>query len=52
MRNAFWGMSPVGVKGTYDRHTYQPEMLQAYERLAALIEAIVNPQPNVVPLHG
>ena len=39
-----------GVQGTYDRHRYQDEMRLAYERLAALIEQIVDPQPNVVAM--
>jgi hypothetical protein len=41
-----------GVRGVYDRHRYQDEMLHAYERLASLIERIVDPQANVVPLAG
>jgi integrase len=41
-----------GVQGTYDRHKYQAEMLQAYEKLAVLIANIVNPRENVVPLHA
>ena len=43
-----------GVRGTYDRHQYQAEMLHAYEALAAQIARIVDPQPNVVamPQHG
>jgi integrase len=41
-----------GVRGTYDRHRYQTEMLAAYEALAAQIERIVAPQPNIVPLRG
>ena len=39
-----------GVKGVYDRHRYHPEMLRAYEALAAQIERIVNPQASVVAL--
>ena len=39
-----------GVRGTYDRHQYQAEMLHAYEALAAQIERIVDPQPNVVAM--
>jgi integrase len=39
-----------GVRGTYDRHQYQAEMLHAFEALAALLERIVAPQPNVVSL--
>ena len=42
-----------GVRGTYDRHRYQTEMLHAYEALAAQIERIVDPQqPNVVTLRS
>jgi integrase len=37
-----------GVRGIYDRHRYQKEMLDAYEALAAQIEHIVHPQENVV----
>jgi len=39
-----------GVRGIYDRHRYQAEMLSAYEALAAQIERIVHPQANVVAL--
>jgi integrase len=42
----------AGVRGTYDRHQYQAEMLRAYEMLAAQIERIVNQQENVVLLRG
>ena len=41
-----------GVRGVYDRHQYREEMLLAYEKLAALIAQIVDPQPNVVPIRG
>ena len=40
----------AGVRGTYDRHTFYPEMERAYEALAAQIERIVHPQDNVVEL--
>jgi integrase len=40
----------AGVEGTYDRHHYRLEMRAAYEALAAQIQRIVNPQPNVIPL--
>jgi integrase len=36
-----------GVEGVYDRHSYRDEMLNAYERLAAVIGQIVEPQANV-----
>jgi integrase len=39
-----------GVRGLYDRHRYISEMLNAFERLAALIETIVRQEPNVVSL--
>lgn len=39
-----------GVEGVYNRHDYGPEMCIAYEKLAALIQQIINPQPNVVAL--
>ena len=41
-----------GVRGVYDRHRYREEMLLAYEKLAALIGQIVDPQPNVVSIRG
>jgi integrase len=40
-----------GVRGVYDRHKYLEEMRHAYEMLAALIQRIIDPQQNVVPLH-
>jgi integrase len=46
------GHSLGGVRGTYDRHRYIDEMRNAYERLASLIEAIVDPQENVITLQG
>jgi hypothetical protein len=39
-----------GIRGVYDRHSFREEKLQAFEALAALIERIVEPQPNVKPL--
>ena len=39
-----------GVRGTYDRHRYIEEMRVAFEKLSALIETIVRPQPNVLPM--
>jgi integrase len=39
-----------GVQGVYDRHGYYDEKRLAYEKLATLIETIVNPQPNVVAM--
>jgi integrase len=37
-----------GVRGIYDKHTFHAEMLAAYEKLATLIENIVNPDERVV----
>jgi integrase len=39
-----------GVRGVYDRYAYRNEMLVAFEKLAAQIERIVNPQQNVVAM--
>ena len=39
-----------GVEGVYNQYKYRPEMLFAYEKLAALIASIVDPQPNVVAM--
>jgi integrase len=39
-----------GVRGVYDRHEFHAEKLRAYEALAAQIERIVSPVPNVVAL--
>lgn len=41
-----------GVRGVYDRHSYEAEKREALERLAAQINRIINPQDNVVPLHA
>jgi integrase len=38
-----------GVRGVYDRHSYEAEKRDALARLAALLERILNPAPNVVP---
>lgn len=39
-----------GVRGVYDRYEYIKEKREAYEAVAGLIERIIYPQPNVVPL--
>jgi integrase len=40
-----------GVRGTYDRHSYETEKRDALDRLAALVERILHPAPaNVVQL--
>jgi integrase len=38
----------AGVEGTYDRHSYADEKRDALERLAAMIERILNPLPAKV----
>src|ERR1700730_8410095 len=41
----------AGVEGTYDRHSYADEKRNALEKLAEMIERILNPLPsNVEPL--
>jgi integrase len=37
-----------GVEGTYDRHSYADEKRDALEKLAAMIERILNPPPSNV----
>jgi integrase len=41
-----------GVRATYDRHAFAVEKRIAFEKLGTLIEHIVNPQPNVVPMRA
>jgi integrase len=42
-----------GIRGVYDHHDYQAEMLHAFEKLAAQIDRIINPPGNnVVALGG
>ena len=38
----------VGVEGTYDRHSYADEKRDALEKLAAIIERIVDLTPSSV----
>jgi integrase len=44
------GQVILGVRGVYDRHDYHAEKRAAFEALAARLDLILNPQPNVVPL--
>jgi integrase len=39
-----------GVEGTYDRYAYLKEKSDALTKLAALIDGIINPRDNVVPM--
>jgi len=41
-----------GVRGVYDRHSYRAEMAHAYEALAAQLNRIIDPQPNILPMRG
>lgn len=41
-----------GIRGIYDRHAYYDEKKHAFEVLAAQIDRIVNPSPNVIPLRN
>lgn len=40
----------TGVRGVYDRYNYRDEKREALERLAALVERILNPGANVAEL--
>lgn len=44
------GHAIPGVRGVYDRHEYRDEKTHAFEALAAIVDHIVNPQPNIVAL--
>jgi integrase len=44
------GHAIAGVEGVYDRHSYRDEKADALRKLAALIDGIVHPRDNVVPL--
>jgi hypothetical protein len=39
-----------GVRGVYDRHAYREEKRNAFDALAAQVDRILNPQPNVIAL--
>jgi integrase len=42
----------AGVEGTYDRHSYEDEKRDALEKLAVIIERILNPLPSNVETFG
>lgn len=44
------GHAIAGVEGVYDRHSYFDEKADALVRLAALIERVLEPASNVVPI--
>jgi Arm DNA-binding domain/Phage integrase family len=39
-----------GVRSVYDRHSYLDEKRRAFEALAAHVDRVINPSPNVVPM--
>lgn len=44
------GHTIAGVEGIYDRHHYDAEKAAALAKLAALIDGIVDPRDNVLPI--
>jgi hypothetical protein len=44
------GHAIKGVEGIYDRHEYLDEKSAALAKLANLIDGIVHPRANVVPI--
>jgi hypothetical protein len=46
------GHEITGVAGVYNRSSYERDKRKAFEILAAAIERILNPQPNVVPMRA
>jgi integrase len=42
----------AGVEGTYDRHSYADEKREALEKLAAMIDRVLNPLPSNVETIG
>jgi hypothetical protein len=38
------------IQRTYNRHDYIEEKREAFEKLACLVNPIVSPDPNVLPL--
>ena len=44
------GHTIAGVEGIYDRHRYDAEKAVALNKLAALIDGIVNPRDNVMSM--
>jgi integrase len=43
------GHAIPGVRSVYDRHHYEIEKRHALEQLAAVVDRILDPKPNVVP---
>jgi hypothetical protein len=40
----------AGVEGVYDRHGYDSEKAAALAKLATLVDSIVSPRDNVLPM--
>jgi hypothetical protein len=40
------------VRGVYDRHAYENEKRDAFEKLAGVVDRILNPADNVRQLRG
>jgi integrase len=41
-----------GIRGVYDRHEFYDEKRDAFEKLAAMVARIINPQDNVIPMRS
>jgi integrase len=39
-----------GVRGVYDRHEFYDEKARAFEALAAQVQRIIDPQPNIIAM--
>jgi integrase len=46
------GHAKGGIRGVYDHYEFREEKRLAFEALASLVERIVHPQENVVPMRG
>jgi integrase len=44
------GHAVAGVEGVYDRHGYDSEKAAALAKLATLVDSIVSPRDNVLPM--
>jgi integrase len=44
------GHAIAGIEGVYDRHSYRTEKADALRRLAALIDGIISPREDVLPM--
>jgi integrase len=44
------GHKLTGVRAVYDRYTYAAERKDALEKLAGLLDQIIDPHPNIIPI--